>query len=219
MVASLCGFGHKSPKRILPSTDHPQELKSDEQEDVHRRPDTLTESIIKYMKPRCNWSIAKKKKIQPNLANHHQQDTKKQQQQQTLKNDSNNNNGSFIKTRNHHHQKKKKVATLEEWILASPGPNDLKDCRQSLSSSSSHKKVYPSSSSSSLSRGRLTVEGVVINGADRVEEAEDYFHSETTSFTSGLQSGKMKKKVSFRLPEVADIFILDDPRPTTSAHS
>nr|GLL38330.1 hypothetical protein BC332_19914 [Ipomoea trifida] len=134
MVASLCGFGHKSPKRILPSTDHPQELKSDEQEDVHRRPDTLTESIIK----------------------------------------------------------------------------------QSLSSSSSHKKVYPSSSSS-LSRGRLTVEGVVINGADRVDE-EDYYHSATTSFTSGLQSGKMKKKVSFRLPEVADIFILDDPRPT-SAHS
>nr|GME16823.1 hypothetical protein BC332_19914 [Ipomoea batatas] len=135
MVASLCGFGHKSPKRILPSTDHPQELKSDEQEDVHRRPDTLTESIIK----------------------------------------------------------------------------------QSLSSSSSHKKVYPSSSSS-LSRGRLTVEGVVINGADRVDE-EDYYHSAATSFTSGLQSGKMKKKVSFRLPEVADIFILDDPRPTTSAHS
>nr|GMD57979.1 hypothetical protein BC332_19914 [Ipomoea batatas] len=134
MVASLCGFGHKSPKRILPSTDHPQELKSDE-ENVHRRPDTLTESIIK----------------------------------------------------------------------------------QSLSSSSSHKKVYPSSSSS-LSRGRLTVEGVVINGADRVDE-EDYYHSATTSFTSGLQSGKMKKKVSFSLPEVADIFILDDPRPTTSAHS
>nr|GMD53175.1 hypothetical protein BC332_19914 [Ipomoea batatas] len=170
MVASLCGFGHKSPKRILPSTDHPQELKSDE-ENVHRRPDTLTESII-----------------------------------------------NFIKTRNHHHHQKKKVATLEEWILASPGPNDLKDCRQSLSSSSSHKKVYPSSSSS-LSRGRLTVEGVVISGADRVEEAEDYYHSAATSFTSGLQSGKMKKKVSFRLPEVADIFILDDPRPTTSAHS
>nr|GMD51317.1 hypothetical protein Iba_chr11bCG1140 [Ipomoea batatas] len=168
MVASLCGFGHKSPKRILPSTDH-QELKSDE-EDVHR---PLTECIIKCMKPRCSWSIAKKKKIQPNLANHHQQDTK-QQQQQTLKNDSNN------KTRNH---QKKKVATLEEWILASPGPNDLKDCRQSLSSSSSHKKVYPSSSSS-LSRGWLTVEGVVINGADRVEEADDYYHSAATSFTS-----------------------------------
>lgn len=200
MVASLCGFGHKSPKRILPSTD--QELKSDK-EDVHpQRPETLTESIIKCMKPRCSWSIAKKKKIQPNVLHHHQQDTKQQQQkqqQQPLK-DNSDKNDSF-KTMNHHRQ----LVTLEEWILASPGPNDFQ--------LSSYKKVYPSTDmqhrherKSSLSR-RLTVEGV-LNGADNNTEV-DY---SSTSFTSHQSAaGKMKKKVSFRLPEVADIFILDDP--------
>lgn len=104
---------------------------------------------------------------------------------------------------NHHHEKNKflkdttknNIVTLEELILASPRSNKQ-----------SSNKVYPSlggllchdNSSNTINCGTSEV----VDGIR--DQKEDNYSTICRS-----QSGKLKKTVSFRLPEVADVFILD----------
>ncbi|KAL3503558.1 hypothetical protein ACH5RR_038007 [Cinchona calisaya] len=94
----------------------------------------------------------------------------------------------------HHLLKNKEIefVTLEEWILSSPCLNVANNNQgndHQLSKQSS-KRVHPSFDTTHQEVGK--------------KEVED------SSFCSQSQSGnKLKKKVSFRLPEVADVFILD----------
>ncbi|CAL5402713.1 unnamed protein product [Camellia sinensis] len=75
--------------------------------------------------------------------------------------------------------------TLEDWLLASPGLNNGGDFHVFKQFSN---RVHPS----------LGEEDLMIKS-----------RSMESSSLSRSQSGKRKKKVSFRLPEVADIIIID----------
>ncbi|GFZ07395.1 hypothetical protein Acr_19g0003320 [Actinidia rufa] len=129
----------------------------------------LKASIMEFLGPKCLWR--EKKKI---TQLHHQE-----KQQKLLK------DTSFL--------------TLEEWLLASPGPNNgYTNGGDFCAFKQSSKRVHPSlpkeeeEQVSSKSRERVSVE--------REAEVED-------SSLCRSQSGKKKKKVSFRLPEVADIIV------------
>ncbi|CAK9163891.1 unnamed protein product [Ilex paraguariensis] len=109
--------------------------------------------------------------------------------------------------------------SLTEWLVASPGFN--KGC--STNGSIEYNigggvvefpgRVYPSRhgdfevlAASSGHRESFSVDRPMILKVDRGE-------MEDTSF-SRSQSGKIKKRVRFKLPEVADIFILDSSNNT-----
>lgn len=93
------------------------------------------------------------------------------------------------------------LLTLEEWILASP-------C---LNCGISAKKVCPSILDEKMydeypiARESLSVEKV----KNKVGEGDREMGNPSLSRS---QSGKAKKKVSFRLPVVADVFILDSKK-------
>ncbi|OMO83617.1 hypothetical protein CCACVL1_11322 [Corchorus capsularis] len=109
--------------------------------------------------------------------------------------------------------KKAKEVTLEEWLIASPG---LQKHNNSGSGEyhvfkHSSKRVFPSFigenhgnsskiNSCSNPRGSFSKESL-LKFEDNVEREE------VEISISRSQSGKSKKKVSFRLPEEADIFI------------
>ncbi|KAM3222905.1 hypothetical protein P3L10_022175 [Capsicum annuum] len=105
-----------------------------------------------------------------------------------------------------HHLKdgKDEIVTLEEWILASP----------SIDKQSSSNKVYPSLGGL-LSYNNSTNNNVEVityqknnSYVSEVEGTRDQREDKDSSICRS-QSGKLKKKVSFRLPEVVDVFILD----------
>lgn len=123
---------------------------------------------------------------------------------------------SHQRENHHHHQKKNKFlkdatssnknnfVTLEEWILASPGSNKQ-----------SSNKVYPSlgrllSYNNSSTTNNIEVITYQKNNSctSEVEGIRDQREDNYSSICRS-QSGKLKKKVSFSLPEVADVFILD----------
>ncbi|KAA8523631.1 hypothetical protein F0562_010054 [Nyssa sinensis] len=99
------------------------------------------------------------------------------------------------------------VSTLEDWLLASPCLNEGCTNGGDFKQFSSN-RVYASLAAehedfTSKFRGSFSVERLVVN-VDEVDRGgmED-------SSLSRRQSGKAKKKVRFRLPEPADIIILD----------
>ncbi|KAK9268164.1 hypothetical protein L1049_010606 [Liquidambar formosana] len=106
---------------------------------------------------------------------------------------------------------KGKKLTLEEWLVSSPGlkpadcilggePNALKNYS---------KKVYPSSNRDCNSRPRESLERLVqTDEGDEGEEDSEFFSLSTN------RNGKVKKRVSFKLPEEADIFIFYSPEET-----
>ncbi|CAI9756849.1 unnamed protein product [Fraxinus pennsylvanica] len=90
------------------------------------------------------------------------------------------------------------VLTLEEWILSSPGFNVPKQCpsnRVHPSFEGDHEDLVPES------RDNISLEISM-----KIDEGEK--GKLENSSVGRNQSGKMKKKVSFRSPEVAEIFIL-----------
>lgn len=97
----------------------------------------------------------------------------------------------------------KKFSTLEECFLASPMPNSY----NSNGDQALHhhvlkqNKVYPSDYASNNPRGSFSKQRLLKAGEVGSSEVEVY------SSLSRSQSGKRKKKVSFRLPEEADIIV------------
>ncbi|CAK9183367.1 unnamed protein product [Ilex paraguariensis] len=155
----------------------------------------LRAAIVEFLKRRCLWTPIKKKKTCRQL----QRPEKHQHQHQLLKYTN--------------------QITLQEWLVASPGFN--KGC--STNGSIEYNigggvvefpgRVYPSRhgdfevlAASSGHRESFSVDRSMILKVDRGE-------MEDTSF-SRSQSGKIKKRVRFKLPEVADIFILDSSNNT-----
>lgn len=85
--------------------------------------------------------------------------------------------------------------TLQEWILNSPSLNRIYPSFEESVEATAY-KLQP--------RERFSLERMKMEVDDDEELEED---ADIMSCKS--QSGKRKKKVSFRLPEVADIFVLD----------
>ncbi|KAL3508438.1 hypothetical protein ACH5RR_027839 [Cinchona calisaya] len=151
----------------------------------------LAASIINFMKQGCFCTNTTKKR------------EKRQLHQEEKKHPLSNNSGA-------------QVVTLEEWILASPynlsvgneGDNQFQFSKQLAS-----KRVHPSYDRTlqegcllSKSRENFNMERSSSVKFDRVERRDAQDSSLCKS-----QSGKLKKKVSFKIPEVADVFILHSP--------
>lgn len=112
--------------------------------------------------------------------------------------------------------KAKKEPTLEDWLIASPGLQKINGTTSEgeyhVFKHHSSKRVFPScvgenengSSSSSKPRGSFSKERPL-----KGEESEVSL--------SMTQSGKSKKRVRFRLPEEADIFIFHSSSPEAAA--
>lgn len=137
---------------------------------------------------KCLWASMKKKKRQ----NQHHHDQKKKNK--FLKDATNSSKNDFV--------------TLEECILASPGSNKQ-----------SSNKVYPSLGGLLLSYNNGSTNNVEIissyqkNNSCSTSEVVEVIKDQREDNCSSIcrsQSGKFKKKVSFRYPEVADVFILDN---------
>ncbi|KAK8705995.1 hypothetical protein V6N13_049577 [Hibiscus sabdariffa] len=108
-------------------------------------------------------------------------------------------------------QNKGKELTLEDWLIASPGLQKMKGTSSRgeyhVFKHHSSKRVFPSfveenpnSSRGSSSKARRSLKDV---GTEDIIEVS----------LSMNQSGKSKKRVSFRLPEEADIFIFHSSPP------
>lgn len=112
--------------------------------------------------------------------------------------------------------------TLGEWLLSSPGskPDNMSGGELCvLRSHYSSRRVHPSSSSSSSKRPHtydhaalgskasdsFSIQRLVINGED--ETADANLDNMTSSLSRTQSENKSKKKVSFRLPEEADIIM------------
>ncbi|KAL2483727.1 uncharacterized protein Fot_45171 [Forsythia ovata] len=98
-----------------------------------------------------------------------------------------------------------KVVTLEDWILSSPGFSTSSSGGNLHESKQSSNRIHPSVDGEyekivPNSRASFSVE------IDKDEKGQ----SENTSLRRN-KSRKLKKKVSFRNPEVADIFLLESP--------
>ncbi|MCD7452423.1 hypothetical protein HAX54_016528 [Datura stramonium] len=143
---------------------------------------------------KCLWTSMKKRRrpIQSHQReNHHYQKMK----------------NKFLKDTTTSSSTKNDIVTLEEWVLlASPSIDHFQGSNNKQSSSN---KVYPSLG------GLLSYNNVEVtynkNNSCTSEVVEGIIRDqrEDNSSICRSQSGKLKKRVSFRLPEVADVFILD----------
>ncbi|KAH8486026.1 hypothetical protein H0E87_027472 [Populus deltoides] len=101
--------------------------------------------------------------------------------------------------------------TLQDWLLTSPSlkAEQLRGGELCVLKHGSSKRVHPSISTKarvSFSTGRLL-------GLDQVDDKEHYVSaSSVVSSISRTQSGKSQKRVSFKLPEEADIIIFYSPQ-------
>ncbi|KAF3453383.1 hypothetical protein FNV43_RR03823 [Rhamnella rubrinervis] len=113
----------------------------------------------------------------------------------------------------------KDVVTLEEWFLASPGAGDY--CsrsrgREFYALKHLSNKIYPSFardySADFTSKPSDTTSTISL---ERLLEMEEIDHSDqemgVISTLSTCQSGKQKKRVSFKLPQGSDIIIFHSP--------
>ncbi|KAK4838459.1 hypothetical protein QYF36_013914 [Acer negundo] len=124
--------------------------------------------------------------------------------------------------------------TLEEWLLASPAPAGMKsaDHQQCFGNSSTggggggelyvfkqfSKKVHPSSSSSSDTTKEVVATTSSISKKPPRDEVDQSFSIDdgaSANFSSSMcrsnQSGRLKKRVSFKLPDEADIIVFHSP--------
>ncbi|KAK9025914.1 hypothetical protein V6N11_038768 [Hibiscus sabdariffa] len=113
-------------------------------------------------------------------------------------------------------QNKAKELTLEDWLIASPGLQKIKGNSSRgeyhVLKHHSSKRVFPSfveenmnSSGSSSTKARRSL---------KAGEEEDVGTEDIIEVSLSMnQSGKSKKRVSFRLPEEADIFIFHSSPP------
>ncbi|KAL4313310.1 hypothetical protein GQ457_01G006650 [Hibiscus cannabinus] len=119
---------------------------------------------------------------------------------------------------------KELTPTLEDWLVASPGLQKINGTSSGgeyhVFKHYSSKRVFPSfirentntnssSSSSSKARGSFSNERLL-----KGEEEEDAGNEDIIEVSLSMsRSGKSKKRVSFRLPEEADIFIFHSSPP------
>lgn len=101
-----------------------------------------------------------------------------------------------------------KVLTLEDLIMASPGFNRGDQSQYlHMHHRQSSKKIHPSFD------GDCKKE-LLPAGCSAVElsmEAEEARYGELKKYSSSERSRKLKKKVSFRSPEVAEVFVIASP--------
>lgn len=128
---------------------------------------------------KCLWTAKKKRKRQ--VDHSHQRENRHQK----LLKETSKNEQDFV--------------TLKEWILASPSI-DFQGSKQSSN------KVYPSLGRF-LSYNSTNIEVTYQKNKSSNIEVEGREREDVSICKS--QSGKLKKRVSFRQPEVADVFILD----------
>ncbi|KAK4355212.1 hypothetical protein RND71_024183 [Anisodus tanguticus] len=103
----------------------------------------------------------------------------------------------------HSHQNttsKNDFVTLEDWILASPSI-EFQGSKQSSN------KDYPTLGRLLSYNSTSNVEITYQSNNSCTSEIKGRDQREDNSISQ--KSGKLKKRVSFRLPEVADVFILD----------
>ncbi|KAG6768914.1 hypothetical protein POTOM_024526 [Populus tomentosa] len=72
------------------------------------------------------------------------------------------------------------------------------------------KRVHPCRGRESFSKDRLLV-------LDHVADKEDYPTVSSVSLLSRTQSGKLQKRVSFKLPEEADIILIYSPQDSSES--
>ncbi|CAK7345104.1 unnamed protein product [Dovyalis caffra] len=123
--------------------------------------------------------------------------------------------GNKVPNRRQVHQEQKKGTkvsklTLQEWLLTSPSlkAEHLKGGELCVLKHGS-KRVHPSVSTrgrESFSKDRLLLLD------HQVADIEDYSTVSSVTSFSRTQSGKPGKKVSFKLPEEADIIIFHSPQ-------
>lgn len=128
-------------------------------------------------------------------------------------------------------QKKKKLTTLEDYLLSSPGSkpdqfNITNGGQLYVFKNYSHNKVHPSSSSTAhhnnmaLSLASKTRQSFSLDideheaGPTESDILGVSNNSSSMMSTNNIQSGKLKKKVSFKLPEEADFLIIYSPEET-----
>ncbi|KAJ4704019.1 Phospholipase C [Melia azedarach] len=109
---------------------------------------------------------------------------------------------------------KPRKLTLEDWLVASPGPSsrpeyfnggELNVLKQFS------KKVHPSSA-------RIQEAGAAATSTSRTGDCSTFSCSMEASSVSRSQSGKLKKKVTFKSPEEADIILFYSPPETIGSH-
>ncbi|CAI9755035.1 unnamed protein product [Fraxinus pennsylvanica] len=143
---------------------------------------SLKGSLMKFMKPIRLWDAMKIRKKQ-----FHGQEN----QQQLVKNTC-------------------KVVTLEDWILSSPSFSNSSNGGDLHVSKQSSNRIHPSFDGEYedfVPNSRTSFPVVTPMEIEKSEKGQ----SENTSLRRN-ETGKLKKKVSFRNPEVADVFLLESPQ-------
>lgn len=116
--------------------------------------------------------------------------------------------------------RKVEYMTLEDCLLASPNINVHPRITGGEIQMFKHlpKRVYPSSSSPDVNQEFFTPRRSFSSGANNIgridedDELDGDHDSMSMSSISRSESGKVKKKVSFRLPEESDIYIYYTPK-------
>lgn len=144
-------------------------------------------SVANFLKPKCLWTEKKKNK--------EMQQKEKQEYNQQLTTT--------------------KEVTLEEWFLASPGTGDYRFCTKGgefYAPKHFSNKIYPSLSADFTSKPRDTTSTISL---ERLLKMEEICPSDqemgVISSISWSQSGKQKKRVTFKLPQESDIIIFHSP--------
>lgn len=193
-----------------------------DEEEEGRNAGSLATCIIKTVKQICMWRTKKKRRIRQLNLHLHLQEKKHHHHHHLL---SKNNNTE------------EQLVTLEEWILASPSLNlsfinnnsnvDEGDsinrvvvCKKTSNNSNNNSRVHPSFNRNlqlgschllAKSRENLIISNMETSARLKEESDPEVVATSSSLCCSTTQSGKIKKKVSFRLPQVADIFMLDSP--------
>lgn len=164
----------------------PSPNKSSEKDSENENSCGLTASVMKCMKPRSLRAAMKVQKRQFHV--------QEKQELQPYKNNC-------------------KVLTLEDWFISSPGFNRT-DYHTNISGGEmpahkqSSKKIHPSFDGD-LKQEFFPKSGENISVEISMRTGDESKNGHAESQSARTKSGKMKKKVSFRSPEVADIFVMD----------
>lgn len=140
--------------------------------------------IMKFAKPRSLWEAMKVEKV-----HFLPQETQANQLQKI------HNNGD------------EQALTLEDWIMSSPGFNKTNYSDIINISSMGGEQLNAHKQSSRKIHPSFDGDDLMIKQDQLLPDEEGGIN---TRLFSRTKSGKMKKKVSFRSPEVADIFVLDN---------
>ena len=152
-------------------------------QDSDDRSVSLTTSIMEFLKPSCLWR--EMNMMWKKLVQHPKKQKKKK-----------------------HKVKMVKELTLEEWFsTSSPCRNDDDSVRNNMRAEH-NTWVYPSSDDDEKSNSRHSFSQQKL----LIEVVDCGRRSDASCLSSRKSNGKEKKRVSFKLPEEADIFIFYSPK-------